>query len=61
MIKEATYKKIREIESKYGSLVHALELNVITNSTYYRWRSISMTKGYIDFIKKNPVSFHWNL
>ena len=50
MIKETTYRKIREIEMKYGSLVNALELNAISNSTYYRWRTISMTKEYAMFV-----------
>lgn len=50
MIKETTYRKIREIEMKYGSLVNALESNAINTSTYYRWRTISMTKEYAMFV-----------
>lgn len=61
MITEKTYRKIREVEMKYGSLVHALETNKITNSTYYRWRNITLTMEYINFIMKNPYGVHWNL
>lgn len=50
MIKETTYKKIREIELKYRSLVNALESNAISNSTYYRWRIISMSKEYAEYV-----------
>lgn len=50
MIKETTYRKIREIELKYRSLVNALESNAISNSTYYRWRIISMSKEYAEYV-----------
>lgn len=50
MVKETTYEKIREIELRYGSLVNALDANAITNSKYYRYRTISMTKEYADYV-----------
>ena len=53
MIKETTYRKIMEIELKYRSLVNALESNAITYSAYYRWRKISMTKEYAEYVMNN--------
>lgn len=50
MVREETYKKIREIELEYGSLVNALEACKIEKSTYYRWRKIVISKPYWDFI-----------
>lgn len=50
MIKESTYRKIREIELQYGSLINALESCKIEKSTYYRWRKIVISKPYWDFV-----------
>ena len=55
MIKESTYKKIKDIEDKYGSLVKALEENKIEKHTYYRWRKISTTKEYYKFYETNKI------
>lgn len=52
MIKRSTYIKIRSIEVEFGSLINALEECQINKSNYYRWRKISMSQGYIDFLKK---------
>jgi hypothetical protein len=39
-IRKSTIDKIRNIESKYGSLINAYESNKINYSTYLRYKNI---------------------